>query len=263
FCMDNIPPLLITRFLDLYSMTQYVNRRVAMVVDARGGDTFQDLVGVLRQIDRETLPYKVLFLDADNEVLLHRYKESRRKHPLTTEQNQSLEQAIATERQLLQPIRETADYIIDTSMTPAAKLKGRIMEVFNQNGEQAMLVHCLSFGYKNGLPPEADLVFDVRCLPNPFYLPALREQTGLTQQVRDYVMDSPDTQGLLERLCELLDFLVPLYIQEGKSQLVVAVGCTGGKHRSVAVAEELAQHLRRQGRRISVSHRDMDKPNQS
>ncbi|MEG1687756.1 MAG: RNase adapter RapZ, partial [Angelakisella sp.] len=138
-----------------------------------------------------------------------------------------------------------------------------IMEVFNQNGEQAMLVHCLSFGYKNGLPPEADLVFDVRCLPNPFYLPALREQTGLTQQVRDYVMDSPDTQGLLERLCELLDFLVPLYIQEGKSQLVVAVGCTGGKHRSVAVAEELAQHLRRQGRRISVSHRDMDKPNQS
>lgn len=176
-------------------------------------------------------------------------------------ENQGLEDAIHTERELLRPVRAVADYIIDTSQTPVAKLKTRMMEAFQESCAPGMLVHCLSFGFKNGLPPEADLVFDVRCLPNPFYLPELKEYTGLDTQVRRYVLDSPDTQGLLEHLNGLLDYLVPRYIQEGKSQLVVAVGCTGGKHRSVAVAEELGTHLRTTGIRVSVSHRDMDKPN--
>ena len=261
FCMDNIPPLLIGRFLELYAKARYNNPRVAMVVDARGGEMFRDFLSVTQELQREGQPYKLLFLDAADDVLLHRYKENRRKHPLTTDESQSLEEAIARERELLAPIKAIADYTIDTSETPAAKLKGRISEAFHQESRPGLLVHCLSFGFKNGLPPEADLVFDVRCLPNPFYVPELKSLTGLTDSVRDYVMDAPETQGLMERLTGLLDYTLPLYTQEGKSQLVVAVGCTGGKHRSVAVAEYLCAHLRRSGARVTICHRDMDKPN--
>lgn len=262
FCMDNIPPLLINRFLELYAMAQGANPRVAMVVDARGGEMFQDYFGVIEELRRAQLDYKVLFLDCDDDILFNRYKESRRKHPLVDENNQGLEAAIAKERLLMQPVKDAADYIIDTSMTPTTKLKNRIMEAFQgASGGQSMLVHCMSFGFKNGLPPEADLVFDVRCLPNPFYVQELKEHTGLEGPVRDYVVNTPETQGLLPRLTGLLDYLVPLYIQEGKSQLVVAVGCTGGKHRSVAVAQLLGQHLIDSGVKTSISHRDMDKPN--
>lgn len=262
FCMDNIPPLLISRFLDLYAMTQCANPRVAMVVDARGGEMFHDYFAVIEELDKMQPGYKVLFLDCDDDILFQRYKESRRKHPLMDENNQSLEGAIAKERQMMQPVKDAADYIIDTSMTPTTKLKNRIMEVFQgAAGQQSMLVHCMSFGFKNGLPPEADLVFDVRCLPNPFYAPELKEHTGLEPAVRDYVINTPETQGLIPKLTGLLDYLVPLYIQEGKSQLVVAVGCTGGKHRSVAMAELLGNHLIASGIKSSISHRDIDKPN--
>lgn len=262
FCMDNIPPLLINRFLELYAMARGANPHVAMVVDARGGELFRDYFAAIAQLGAAEIDYKVLFLDCDDDILFNRYKESRRKHPLMDENNQSLEGAIAKERSMMQPVKDAADYIIDTSMTPTAKLKNRIMEAFqNASGGQSMLVHCMSFGFKNGLPPEADLVFDVRCLPNPFYVPELKEHTGLDSAVRDYVINSSETQGLIPRLTDLLDYLVPLYIQEGKSQLVVAVGCTGGKHRSVAMAELLGQHLISGGIKTSVSHRDMDKQN--
>lgn len=261
FCMDNIPPMLIPRFLDLYAMAQHQSPQVAMVVDARGGVMFSDFSQVIGEFDKSGQPYKILFLDADDDVLFKRYKESRRKHPLLDSTIQSLEDAIRTERKLLAPVRELADYVIDTSQTPTTKLKTRIMEAFQGSSTQTMLVHCMSFGYKNGLPPEADLVFDVRCLPNPFYLLELKELTGKDPAVRDFVMDNPETTGLLPKLTGLLDYLIPLYLQEGKSQLVVAVGCTGGKHRSVVVAEYLGEHIRGLDYRVSVSNRDMEKPN--
>lgn len=263
FCMDNIPPLLITRFLDLYAMSQNSNPKVAMVVDARGGEMFRDYFDVIHELEKQGLNYKVLFIDAEDEELLRRYKESRRKHPLLDQSNQSIEEAIAKERELLSPVKEAADYVIDTSMTQPRNLKGRIVEAFQDvNGsQQSMLVHCISFGFKNGLPPEADLVFDVRCLPNPFYLPELKEHSGLEEDVRNYVLNSPETQGLIPKVTDLLDYLIPLYIKEGKSQLVVAVGCTGGKHRSVVMAELLCSHLTEKGIHNSISHRDMEKPN--
>ncbi|MEG1778368.1 MAG: RNase adapter RapZ [Angelakisella sp.] len=262
FCMDNIPPQLISRFLDLYAMTQCANPRVAMVVDARGGAMFDDYFSVIGELAKAKLKYKILFLDCDDDILFNRYKESRRKHPLMNENNQSLEAAIAKERHLMQPVKDAADYVIDTSNTIPTKLKNRIMEVFSgETGEQSMLVHCMSFGFKNGLPPEADLVFDVRCLPNPFYVAELKEHTGLEAPVRDYIINTPETQGLIPKLTDLLDYLVPLYIKEGKSQLVVAVGCTGGKHRSVAMAELLGHYLIEHGIKTTISHRDKDKPN--
>ncbi|MEG0753421.1 MAG: RNase adapter RapZ [Angelakisella sp.] len=258
FCMDNIPPLLISRFLDLYAMTQCANPRVAMVVDARGGEMFHDYFAVIEELDKMQPGYKVLFLDCDDDILFQRYKESRRKHPLMDENNQSLEGAIAKERQMMQPVKDAADYIIDTSMTPTTKLKNRIMEVFQgAAGQQSMLVHCMSFGFKNGLPPEADLVFDVRCLPNPFYIDDLRELTGLDAPVRDYVMQQEETAGFRSRLVDMVDYLMPLYLKEGKSQLVIAIGCTGGHHRSVALAQFMHDYLGKRGVRASVNHRDM------
>ena len=245
FCIDNIPPLLIKRFLDLYSMSNNNAQQVAMVVDARGGELFNDLFKTLDELRDNNIQFKVLFLDADDDVLFHRYKESRRKHPLICETSQSLERAIAEERQMLTKVKEIADYIIDTSNTAPAKLKARLVEALqNVDSCQPMLVHCISFGFKNGLPPEADLVFDVRCLPNPFYCAQLKEKTGLDPDVRSFVLDSQETQDLIPKLTDLLDYLLPLYVQEGKSQLVVAMGCTGGRHRSVVIAEVIGQHFR-------------------
>ena len=172
-----------------------------------------------------------------------------------------MEQAIEEERVLLQPIKDIADFIIDTSLTPASKFKKRIKEAFEKDVKKHMLIQCMSFGFKNGLPPEADLVLDVRCLPNPFYVKEMRERTGLEPDVAEFVIKTPQTQGFLQRLEDMLEYLLPMYIQEGKTQLVVAIGCTGGKHRSVAVAQYIYESLKKKEMRTSVIHRDMDKPN--
>ena len=203
------------------------------------------------------IPYRILFLEASDSVLLRRYKETRRRHPLLDECDGCLEDAIREERRLLEPIRQSADYTIDTTALSPSQLRGRIVTIFE--GDTApMLICCQSFGFRNGLPQDADLVFDVRFLPNPYYVPELKEHDGTEAPVRDYVMDAPESREMLQKLEELLAFSIPLYQREGKSQLVIAVGCTGGRHRSVAIACLLTGYLRSLGYRVELSHRDKD-----
>lgn len=257
FCVDNLPPELITTF---YALSEQAGlKRVAVVTDIRGGKLFNGLVKTLDEMKAAGESYKILFFDAEDYVLINRYKETRRKHPLADKFLGSVEQAVGTERAMLRPIRDMADYIFDTSLISSVQLKNRITELFLEDRGSSMTIQCMSFGFKHGLPKEADLVFDVRCLPNPFYEEALRALTGLDEPVFRYVMDAPETKGFLSRLLELIDYLVPLYRAEGKSQLVIAVGCTGGHHRSVAIAQYLCDHLRKHGEPAVANHRDIRK----
>ena len=259
YCIDNMPPKLISKFAEICLQSDGKLERVAIVTDVRGGELFQGLFEELDLLKEQGFAYKLLFLDASDAVLMTRYKETRRKHPLVGMIDGSIENAIRTERALLKPARERADYIIDTSLLSAAQLRERIANIFLDNISNSMLINCMSFGFKYGPAVEADLVFDVRCLPNPFYIDELKQKTGLDAEVRDYVMEWPQSQELLAKLKDLIDFLLPLYLDEGKSQLVVAVGCTGGKHRSVTFTEMLYKHLSEQGKKVTVNHRDINK----
>ena len=259
YCVDNIPPALLGGFADLaYAPSAARRDRTAIVIDARSGKMFRELPDALAELRHRHIPYRILFLEAASEVLLRRYKETRRRHPLLEECDGSLEDAIREERRLLMPIRQSADYVIDTTSLSPSQLRGRIVSIF-EGDIVPMLISCLSFGFRNGLPQDADLVFDVRCLPNPYYVPELKEHDGTEKAVSDYVMDSPESHEMVQKLEELLAFSIPLYQREGKSQLVIAVGCTGGRHRSVAVACRLAAHLRQLGYKIELSHRDKDR----
>ena len=259
YCVDNIPPKLIPTFYDLCAKAGDTFSRVAVVTDIRGGDMFSSLFETLDDLKNEDKHYRILFLDANDYVLINRFKETRRKHPLAENNLGSLEQAVKLEREILRPVREKADYIIDTSFLPPAQLKERISNLFLGDSSQALMVHCVSFGFKYGIPTEADLVFDVRCLPNPFYIEELKHLTGLDEPVYSYVMKWEQTKGVVQRLISLIDYMLPLYCDEGKSQLVIAIGCTGGKHRSVALAQLLYDHLLENGHRTSVNHRDIQK----
>ncbi|CAB1249463.1 MAG: RNase adapter RapZ [Oscillospiraceae bacterium] len=258
YCIDNLPPKLISPFYDLCTQAQPQLSQVAVVTDIRGGDMFSSLFEALDNLKRENKPYKILFLDANDIVLQNRFKETRRKHPLS-EDTHGIEQAVKLEREILRPVRERADYLIDTSLLSPAQLKQRIDSLFLDNASNALSIHCVSFGFKYGMPTEADLVFDVRCLPNPYYVEELRNLNGLDEPVRAYVMKWEQTQGFIKRLLDLIDYMMPLYCNEGKSQLVIAVGCTGGHHRSVAIAQLLYDHLIAQGMHASVNHRDIQK----
>ncbi len=257
FCVDNLPPALIPVFYDLCAKSEGSMGRVAVVSDTRGGELFKSFFTAMEALKMEGRPYKILFLDASEDVLVRRFKETRRKHPLSDDLAGSLEQAVKLERDMLGPVRENSDFVIDTTRLSPAQLKGRIAEQFPTSASDSMPVHCISFGFKHGIPMEADLVMDVRCLPNPFYDPELRPKTGLDPDVRDYVMENSETRGFVERYTALLDYLLPLYEKEGKSQLVVAVGCTGGHHRSVALAQYTCGYLMEKGVKASVTHRDM------
>ena len=259
YCVDNIPPKLIPTFYDLCAKAGNTFSRVAVVTDIRGGDMFSSLFETLDDLKNEDKHYRILFLDANDYVLIKRFKETRRKHPLAENNLGSLEQAVKLEREILRPVREKADYIIDTSFLSPAQLKERISNLFLGDASQALMVHCVSFGFKYGIPTEADLVFDVRCLPNPFYIEELKHLTGLDEPVYSYVMKWEQTKGVVQRLISLIDYMLPLYCDEGKSQLVIAIGCTGGKHRSVALAQLLYDHLLENGHRTSVNHRDIQK----
>lgn len=260
FCVDNMPPKLISRFAELAQQSDGKLSKVAVVTDVRGGDMFDDLIYEIDLLHSMPLKCKLLFLDCNDQVITKRYKESRRKHPLINSQDVSVEKAIANERTLLMQARERADYIIDTSNLSAMQLKERISNIFLDNISNSMLINCMSFGFKYGAPSEADLVFDIRCLPNPFYEDELKHKTGLDLPVSDYVMSFGQSQELLKKATDLIDFLIPLYLSEGKSQLTIAFGCTGGKHRSVTFAERLYSHLSEAGSRASVNHRDILKP---
>ena len=259
YCVDNIPPKLIPTFYDLCAKAGNTFSRVAVVTDIRGGDMFSSLFETLDDLRNEDKRYRILFLDANDFVLINRFKETRRKHPLAENNLGSLEQAVKLEREILRPVREKAHYIIDTSFLSPAQLKERISNLFLGDASQALMIHCVSFGFKYGIPTEADLVFDVRCLPNPFYIEELKPLTGLDEPVYSYVMKWEQTKGFVQRLISLIDYMIPLYCDEGKSQLVIAIGCTGGKHRSVALAQLLYDHLLEKGHRTSVNHRDIRK----
>jgi len=257
FCIDNMPPKLISRFAEMATQLGSKMSKIAIVTDVRGGELFNDFIEELDALKAHEIAYKLLFLDCNNQVLMRRYKETRRKHPLLDNNKASIENAVAEERKLLMEARERADYIIDTSTLSAMQLKERINNLFLDNISNSMLINCMSFGFKYGSPAEADLVFDVRCLPNPFYEDDLKYKTGLDSEVREYVMACPQSIILQGKLIDLIDYLIPLYLSEGKSQLTIAVGCTGGKHRSVTFAESIYNHLLEQGKKVAVNHRDI------
>ncbi len=259
FCADNIPPQLIPTFYELSQQAKSSLSHVAVVTDIRGGDMFPALSKTLDRMQDEHKEFKILFLDANDFVLINRFKETRRKHPLAENCLGSLEQAVKLEREMLRQTKERADYIIDTSSLSPAQLKERISSLFLGDASDALLIHCVSFGFKFGMPTEADLVFDVRCLPNPFYVENLKHLTGLDKPVQDYVLNSDATRGFVKRMFDLIDYSIPLYCNEGKSQLVVAIGCTGGHHRSVTLAQVLYDHLLGQDLRVSVNHRDIQR----
>ncbi len=257
FCVDNLPVPLITKFAELGMAGGEEYSRVVMVTDVRSGTNFDRLAEVFEELEKMGCPYKILFMDAGDDTIIKRYKETRRSHPLSAEYG-GLEQAIEEERRLMAKLKKRADSIIDTSELSTARLKGELLRLFGR-GQKAerMNVNVTSFGFKHGLPRAADLVFDVRFLPNPHYVSHLRPQTGLDAPVRDYVYANPMTEEFLKRLKVLVDFLLPCYEEEGKTELIIAVGCTGGHHRSVAIAHDLAEHIRTGGFRTEENHRDL------
>ena len=257
YVVDNLPAALIPKFAELCMAGQGRYDKVALVTDIRGGQTFDALFDALAQLKDMGCDYKILFVEASLETIIKRYKETRRSHPLA-KAGRSLEEAVALERSALEPVRKRSEYILDTSALSTAKLRGEMLRLFGEgDGKPAMSVSVISFGFKNGIPLEADLVFDVRCLPNPYYIAELRNQTGLDAGVRDFVFGYQQTRDLMSHLESLLSFLLPLYVEEGKTALVIAVGCTGGHHRSVAVTRALADFIRQKGYNASESHRDM------
>ena len=258
FCVDNLPAPLIPKFAELGMAGQGEYDRVVLVTDVRGGTNFDSLFRALSDLKAMKCSYRILFMEASDETIIKRYKESRRSHPLA-EACDSLEQAIALERRMLAPLRERAEYIIDTSNLSTAKLKGELRRLFakGETAQGQMDVRVISFGFKNGIPMEADLVFDARFLPNPYYVQELRPLTGLDTGVRDYVFAAPAAEEFLRRLGDLIGWLLPRYEEEGKTALVIAVGCTGGHHRSVAIAHTLAGEIKSLGYPVSESHRDL------
>ena len=259
YIVDNMPAAMILKFAEFCAGGSGRYDRVALVYDVRTASSFAELFDVLDKLRAMEGACRMLFLEAEPEVIIKRYKETRRRHPLA-DQTDSLEEAVRRERELMQPVRERADYIIDTSRTSTAQLRGELLRLFGDPEEKGgMTVSVTSFGFKYGLPLDADLVFDVRFMPNPFYIEELRPRTGLDQAVNDYVFSFQQTQDYLKRLKDLLAFSLPLYAEEGKTSLVIAVGCTGGHHRSVAVTHTLAEFIGSQGYQVSENHRDMNR----
>ena len=258
FCIDNMPPQLIPKFAELCGDNSAIDK-VAIVVDIRGGELFLQFWENVKEMRANGMDVKILFIYADKDVIRRRYKETRRKHPLYDISGGDLDKAIDSEFEILMPIRENSDYYIDSSLTSTAKFKENMMKMFLENVSKSMVISCLSFGFKYGVPDEADLMFDVRFLPNPFYVAELKHKTGEEQEVRDYVMNSEISVQFRDKLFDMIDFLVPQYISEGKSQLVIAFGCTGGRHRSVTFAEMTNDYLKEKGYNTHVLHRDSQK----
>ena len=261
YCVDNIPSSLLTTLYDLCrSSNDESMNRVAVVVDVRGNENYKQMSEQIEDFKKTHKDVKLLFFDAKTDVLIVRFKETRRKHPLAERlKDGSVADAVDLEKALLESVKRHADYHIDTTYLSSKELRERVMSLFRVGATEGLTLTFMSFGFKYGLPLEADMVLDVRCLPNPFYIPELKPLTGNDQAVRDYVLSSPDTQGLLQYALKLLDFTVPLYRKEGKSELVVGVGCTGGKHRSVTIALQFEEHFRELGYRCAISHRDINK----
>ncbi len=255
FCIDNLPADMLCDLLKTKELKKRYADKLAITVDIRSGEDFQGILTALEQ-KTDNFTIKLLFLDADDNILAHRYKETRRCHPLTVRRNLSIVEALIQERQLLSPLYGIADYIIDTGLLSAASLREQVALQFSHSIFETMPVTVMSYGFKYGIPRDADLIFDVRCLPNPYYIPTLRDKTGLTDEVYDYVFSFDASNELFERLIYLLNFSLPLYIKEGKSRLTIAIGCTGGKHRSISFARRISSHLEDLCYKVDTLHRD-------
>ncbi len=260
FCVDNLPPVLIPKFAELCAQSDGRINRIALVIDIRGGSFFDDVFDSLEKLEQNGFTFEILFLEAREEILIRRFKESRRKHPLSN--TGGISDGIRAEMQKLEQIRGKASMIIDTSDLNARGLR----EIINRNYEslprqEKMLITVISFGFKKGLPLDADLVFDVRFLPNPFYVDSLKELDGNREEVANYVLKWPVTARFLTKLFDFIDFLAPQYAKEGKANLIIGIGCTGGRHRSVTIANKLVEYLRAKGYLVAVDHRDADKLN--
>lgn len=258
FCVDNLPPMLIPKFAELCAQSAGRVNKIGLVVDIRGREFFDTLVQTLEELEKQGHRYEMLFLEASDETLIRRYKESRRRHPMAP--HGRISEGIARERERVDHVRGRATKIIDTSELATADLRSKITALFTSEHEyQRMNITVVSFGFKYGIPLDADMVFDVRFLPNPFYVESLRRKSGEVAEVGEYIWKWPITQQFMEKVVDFVDFLVPNYIKEGKSQLIIAIGCTGGMHRSVFVAGKIYESIKNKGYKVNLDHRDIQK----
>ena len=257
YCVDNLPVSLIEKFVELVSMPGSEVGKVALGIDVRSGQSFEGAPQVLEKLKKAGYDLEILFMDADENVLIKRYKETRRIHPLAVDGR--VEDGVRAERRVLEKIRHDADYVMDTSLLLTRELKEELDRIFVENAEyNSLMVTVMSFGFKHGIPSDADLVMDVRFLPNPFYVDELKYKTGNDGEVQEYVMGFPEAEEFMTKMSDLLQFLIPNYVKEGKYRLVVAIGCTGGKHRSVTLANELYKRMKDRGKYgIKLYHRDV------
>lgn len=257
FCVDNFPPELVKYLANYISDKKFHYNRMALTLDTRSIQSFEEYSGVINELKNEDISFTTLFLDSDNVTLLKRYKETRRLHPFMDEGNLDLVQSIEKERIFMDKIKMVSNHVIDTSVLGTAELKQRILNLFSNDNKGNLNVNIISFGFKYGILQDADIVFDVRCLKNPYYVKGLRDKTGNDKDVRDFVMSTVEAQGLFKQIQDYLEFSVPLYRLEGKSQLNVGIACTGGKHRSVTFAKLLGEALDLEDVNVSVEHRDI------
>lgn len=261
YCVDNIPTSLLQTLYKLCKdSSDKAMKRVAVVVDVRGNGDYEVMYDDLENFKKNNEGVSILYIDAKVDSLIVRYKETRRRHPLTERlKDGSVAAAVKEEQRLLVPVKTLADYSIDTTFMSIKQLRERIISMFLENSSNSIMITFMSFGFKYGIPLESDLIIDVRCLPNPFYIAELKEHTGLEKCIQDYVLDSEETQEFVKRLIDWLDYSLPLYLKEGKSELVVGIGCTGGKHRSVTIAELLDNYFMEKGYKCILQHRDVKK----
>lgn len=258
FCVDNLPPTLIPKFAEACYNTDGRIDKIALVIDIRGGKFFDDLFVSLKHLKETGYKYEILFLEASDEVLIKRFKESRRKHPLAPDGR--LLNGILMERNRLREVKDRADNIIDTSKLATRELREEITKIYSEEGqvETQLIITILSFGFKYGIPVDSDLAFDVRFLPNPYYIPELKKYSGNDKPVSDYVMNFKETRDFIDKLEDMLQFLIPNYLKEGKRQLIVSIGCTGGRHRSVTIANAIYNRLKDYGHKVNIDHRDIE-----
>lgn len=260
FCIDNLPTMLFEKFLEFFNGTHPSQQKIAIGMDVRSGEDLSSLESALQKMEHLEIPFEILFLDADDSVLIKRYKETRRVHPLAN--GERIEKGLEREREKVAFLKKAASYIIDTSNLLTRELKYELERIFVNDEEfKSMMITILSFGFKYGIPADSDMVMDVRFLPNPYYDVALRPKTGNDKEIQEFVMKYPEATQFVDKLEDLVSFLIPQYISEGKNQLVISIGCTGGKHRSVTLANELYQRLNTENREygLKIEHRDLTK----
>ena len=255
YTLDNMPPSLLLSFIDLTTKSKKKINKIACVVDIRGGEFFADLMKSIKLLKNQSIDVKILYLDASDEILIRRYKEHRRPHPLAV--NGNILEGIANERELLSEVRNSADSIINTSNLTLGELRRKILSAFSlKDVDTKLAISVVSFGFKHGILLDADLIFDVRFLPNPYYIEELKKSSGLNTDIKEYVFGFEEANEFLDKLVDMMEFLIPKYSKEGKTNLVIGIGCTGGKHRSVAIAQALTTRLEGNGEKVYVSHRD-------